>query len=91
MIPSLLELCDHARTSCRVNGLIPKEWRWGSDVAGLYASLVREAIINGSMDIEFGAIEMPKRFQGLPVLPMAARGVACIGKRPYVSLLEKNG
>lgn len=90
MTPSLLELCDHARRSCMVNGLLPREWRWGPDVACLYANMMEEQIANGDVD-GIGIIDMPKRFQGLPVMPMAASGVACIGKRPYVSLLEKNG
>ena len=80
--PSLLELCDHARRSCTVNGLIPKEWRWGNDIANLYADLIEE-------ESPFSDIQMPKRFQGLPVFPMQALGVACIGKKPYVSLLKK--
>ncbi len=79
--PSLLELCDHARTSCRVNGLIPKEWRWGPDVANLYADLVEE-------ESPFADIQMPRRFQGIPVVSMRALGVACIGKKPYVALLQ---
>ncbi len=65
-----------------VNGLVPKEWRWGGDIAKLYAELVEEEYDDGSVD-------MPKRFQGIPVLPMRASGVACIGKKPYVSLLNK--
>jgi hypothetical protein len=64
------------------------EWRWGNDTACLYAHLVQEQINNGDMEVSFGGIEMPKRFQGLPVFPMRANGVACIGKKPYASLLE---
>jgi len=79
MTPSLLELCDHARRSCMVNGLIPKEWRWGADTAALYA-------IASQSPLGF----LPYRHQGLPVFPMAALGVACIGKKPYVSLITKD-
>ena len=88
MTPSLLELCDHARRSCTVNGLRPIEWRWGNDVACLYAESVHEQILNGDIDASDG-IQMPRFFQTLPVRPMRALGVACIGKKPYVSLLKK--
>jgi len=78
MTPSLLELCDHARRSCTVNGLAPKEWRWGFDASQLYAAAT--GLPDGFL---------PYRHQGLPVHPMRALGVACIGKKPYVSLLKK--
>jgi len=87
MTPSLLELCDHARTSCRVNGLIPKEWRWE---AGL-ANALHNTSYDKLYELPNGASIELMRHQGLPVYLMAdpnQTGVACIGKKPYVALLE---
>lgn len=86
--PSLLELCDHARQSCLLNALIPQRWHWGLDMIEQW---LKAHEYKGNFQIVRG--EKITTFQGLPVYPMAnlsVTGVACVGKKPYVSLLEKS-
>lgn len=71
-----------------VNGLRPMEWRWGHDAICVWLNSKEYAG-------EFKIIKnLPFTvFQGLMVYPMDdlnQTGVACIGKKPYVSLLEKS-
>lgn len=84
---SLLELCDHARRSCMANGLVPQRWHFGRDA--ILAHLIANPL-PGNEDVTVKWNQPFTVFQGMLVYPMRALGVACIGKKPYVSLLEKS-
>ena len=85
MTPSLLELCDHARRSCMVNGLVPQRWHWG------YDAILEHLKANppqGCPEVRVPFNQPYTVFQGMLVFPMRSFGVACIGKKPYLSLLN---
>jgi hypothetical protein len=77
------EMCDHARRSLIVNGLTPKEWRWGADAVRAFKS--------HPMHNYMVACDPPLNFpkgcllvwQDLPVFPMRANGVACVARSSY--------
>lgn len=77
------EMCHHALQSCKVNGLRPKEWRWGRDAVTAFRIdqlLWKQYSVPCVPPPNFpkGALLI---WQDLPVYPMQARGVACVAHR----------
>lgn len=75
------EMCHHARHSLLVNGLTPKEWRWGADVRKAFR---RDPMLHNYMIACDPPPNLPKGalliWHDLPVFPMKANGVACIAR-----------
>ena len=72
------EMCHHAMDSLLVNGLRPKEWRWGRDAVHAFRTHPMQAYMvacDPPLSFPKGALLI---WQDLPVYPMRASGVACI-------------
>lgn len=67
------EMCHHALQSCKVNGLTPKEWRWGADAVRAFRRDPPPSFPKGALLV----------WQDLPVFPMQANGVACVARSTY--------
>lgn len=81
------EMCHHALQSCKVNGLRPKEWRWGRDAITAFrrysvSSSAAHGSIYAASCFHAPVSSLPKGalliWQDLPVYPMQASGVACV-------------
>lgn len=77
---SVEAMCEHARQSCRVNGLWPVAFHYGRDVEQML-----KAQCFMPMDAEFVPLPSGILFyhNGLPVYRMKHDGVACIGRRAH--------
>lgn len=74
------EMCYHAKGSLLVNGLRPKEWRWGRDAVTafrIHQLMWKPYLVQCDPPPNFpkGALLI---WQDLPVFPMQASGVACV-------------
>ncbi len=78
------EMCHHAMDSLLVNGLTPREWRWGRDVLRSFRGNMPMIVV---ADATYPATPLPAGalliWHDLPVFPMRANGVACVARSNY--------
>ncbi len=78
------EMCRHARHSLLVNGLTPREWRWGREVIKWFRDNMPMPVV---ADATYPATPLPSGalliWHDLPVYPMRVNGVACVAHTTY--------